>query len=100
MGELIDLKKEREEREPYMVGQAQCLACKHIWEARVQVGVYILECPECGLEKATMRGLVQPGEGESRWVCYCECDLFYIPSDCNIPTCVMCGTVQEGYLDA
>lgn len=99
MADIINLDKERGAREPHLSGRAICLQCRYAWVAVVPVGRDAFDCPECGLEKGVMQGLVQPQEGEPIWQCHCGCEMFYIPAS-GFPTCVMCGTEQSGYLDA
>jgi hypothetical protein len=89
MGDLVELSSYRA-HEPMMRGPAKCLHCKHEWEAVVPGGVFRgHECPSCGLFKGTMIGLAEPQLGESRYVCSCGNDLYYIMLDGYM--CALCG---------
>ena len=92
MGEVVAF---RQKKVPTMRGSARCLHCRHTWEVVVPEGMIMaLECPQCGLWKGVLEGLIEPGHG-TRFVCYCGCDLFYIlPEGCQ---CLLCGVMARGF---
>ena len=77
---------------PMMNGHGKCMACSHEWTARVPIGTWELECPECGLWKGLMMGFVNPAEGELLRECRCGCQAFYVTPDGV--HCLLCGTTQ------
>ena len=80
---------------PSLRGPARCLHCFNEWEAVTPEGIVAsLECPECHLYKGILQGVMEP-EGDTRWVCHCGCDLFYIVT--SGLQCLMCGVIATGF---
>ena len=88
--------KRKEADEPHLSGLAQCISCKHRWQAVALVGTKELECPECGLNKGRFRNVCMPPQDEQIWVCDCGCELFVV-SKKNGYMCVECGLYQRGF---
>lgn len=81
------------EIEETMSGPALCIQCKHTWAAVAPVGVVVFECPSCGTEKGTWRGVVEPAE--DRWECNCGGQLFFVTRSGF--DCAKCGTTQKNF---
>lgn len=87
-GNVVDPASHR----PHMSGPARCICCGHEWVAVAPVGEPQLDCPICKTAKGVFVHPVSP-RGETRWVCKCGSDLYYIlPTGCQ---CYQCGTVQS-----
>lgn len=78
--------------EPHGTGKAFCLGCEHTWEAVAPLGVYDLECPECGTMKGHYTFAFAP-PGKLAWSCPCDNQLFNILPDGSI-FCPNCGANQ------
>lgn len=74
-------------------GEARCLTCHHRWEATAPIGTFWLECPACQSMKGSFRWPVMPKDGETRWVCNCGSDVFFIKEQ-YVPVCSHCGAQQ------
>ena len=86
-----------EPRDPYIEGPVKCLRCKHEWRGVMPPGRPAgLECPGCGSSTGVLTGLVEP-EGE-RWVCSCECQLFFLDR-IGPPMCAGCGVRAQSWVD-
>lgn len=82
-----------ERKEPHLSGKAHCILCRHAWVAVAPLGTLWMECPSCHAHKGTWTFEVGPDVGESRFVCGCGNELFYV-----LPTCLRCpncGNVPE-----
>ena len=91
---VVDMAEVREERSPHARGTAQCLDCKHQWEAVAPLGTYWLQCPGCGLIRGKYLYTFDFVD-QLHWVCACGNDLFYMLNDaCYCPNC---GTAQKGF---
>lgn len=75
---------------PHLRGNAQCLHCKHRWEAVAPVGVLILKCPNCELEKGVYACLVMP---DVHWRCG-SCGNVFFAITPTAAMCAMCGEEQ------
>lgn len=86
MGDVIDLGKAKEEREPHIRGTARCLECSHQWEAVAPLGTFnLFECPECRTHKGVLTGPFVP---ELRLECECGNQLFFVtPEGYQCPRC-------------
>lgn len=91
---VVDLGAVRAERQPHLTGRAQCVGCRHEWQAVAPVGTEALECPSCGLDKGRFAEPVMAGK--TTWHCHCGNDLFRICEPAEV-YCVNCGTAQEGW---
>lgn len=83
----------RDADEATLNGEAFCLTCHHRWEATAPVGTFWLECPACHGNKGSFRWPALPETGQTRWVCNCGSDVFYIKEQ-YVPVCTHCGAVQ------
>ena len=93
MGDIVDLSKAREEREPHMQGKVRCLGCKNEWQAVAPIGTVYLECPECQLLQGRFMSLVED-EGP-HWTCACENQFFAITPKRTY--CIVCGETISGF---
>jgi hypothetical protein len=75
----------------YLSGRAYCFGCAHVWEAVAPVGTYLLECPNCHLEKGHFTFYVNPKIPV--WQCNCGCELFFACRDGIF--CPNCGIWQN-----
>lgn len=91
---VVDLGAVRAERQPHLSGRAQCVGCKHEWQAVAPIGTETLECPACGLRKGMFANPVMVGTHV--WECHCGNDLFRISGGGEV-YCVNCGDTQEGW---
>ena len=48
-------------KSPPLIGDAECLNCKHEWPGVCSAGEVFFKCPLCGLKKGVFK---HPGEGE------------------------------------
>ena len=90
---VIDLAQARADRTPHLGGEAKCLACSHEWAAVAPVGVMVLQCPACSLERGRFTGNVI--RAEKHWTCHCGNDLFHICPEGTY--CPACGEWQAGF---
>ncbi len=84
-------KPEPEELQETLSGTGYCIECKHQWAAVAPVGIHLFECPNCGTEKGTWFGIVEPPG--SRWECNCGGQLFFVTETGF--DCAKCGTTQK-----
>lgn len=61
---VIDLAKAREERQPHISGIFVCVGCRHEWTGVAPLRKTWLDCPECGLPKATPKHPFGAMEGD------------------------------------
>lgn len=92
MSNVVEFKKPEPE-EPWMSGTGYCMECKHEWAVAAPVGVNVFMCPECGTEKGTWMGVVEP-PGD-RWECNCGGQLFFVTRTGF--DCARCGTTQKNF---
>lgn len=69
-----------------------CMSCKHKWVAVAPTLAAHLECPNCGLDRGTFKGLVH--KDELHWTCNCGNMLFHATP--NGYYCPHCGEWQTG----
>lgn len=89
---VVDLAAARMARTPHNTGDARCLGCLHKWCAVAPVGVVVLECPSCGLERGRFMGNCLR-ENAKHWTCNCGNDLFHVTPDGTY--CPGCGVWQD-----
>jgi len=87
---IISLSDFSKDNIPSLTGPAICIQCKYKWTAVAPAGVYLLECPECGLEKGVWE---YPMKTETLWTCLCGNDFFRINEDGIF--CGLCGSTQH-----
>lgn len=85
----VDLQAAKQEREPHVIsGRAQCLSCKHEWDAVAPTGTTWMECPACSLKRG--RFVAQCEYDEPHLHCACGNNLFYVAqSGIYCPNCGM-----------
>ena len=86
MGNVVEFKRTPDD--PHLQGPAQCLHCKHVWEAVAPAGEVCLECPACGLQRGTWN-LVVHALTREHWACRCDCVVFAITPTGAL--CCKCG---------
>jgi hypothetical protein len=94
VAEVVSLADAKAARTLHLEGPAQCVGCRHEWQAVAPVGVEHLECPACGLHKGLWAKPVQ--RGEQIWRCNCGGELFRIAPHVG-PYCANCGAEQTGW---
>lgn len=88
---VVSLSEAREERKPWVEGEARCLACKHEWVAVAPSGTLWLVCPSCSLERG--RFIYPFYRKDEHWMCGCENDLFLVTREGVY--CPNCGCWQQ-----
>lgn len=93
---VIDLQKERAERQPHWAGEVICLGCAHTWQGVAPMGrVDGLECPSCGAHRGVIRHNFGPREDELVATCMsCANDVFIpiVEGECITLLCIACGS--------
>jgi hypothetical protein len=93
---IVSLADARADRSPHLSGRAECIGCRHSWEAVAPLGTVQLECPACGLPKGAWACEVV--RDDQVWECNCGGQLFRIAKHCG-PYCANCGTEATGWFD-
>lgn len=76
-------------KRPCVTGKMTCLSCRHQWMGVAVAGSVWNECPECHCHRGAWQNYIEPVEGTPRFVCTCECQMFYVLGDYIM--CVGCG---------
>jgi hypothetical protein len=88
---LVGTVHDLSERQPHLAGQCTCLNCGYTWTGVAPVGVYELECGECGTMKGVWNNVVA---GETYWECRCGCRHFTVSGVTQNCLCAHCGLPQ------
>ena len=78
-----------EDHPQYAQGVAQCLLCKHEWDAEIETGITYFECPVCSSEKGHFVGPCGPPDDVGVYVCNCGNSLFVLTDIGHM--CPNCG---------
>lgn len=91
MGGVVEF---RRPEPPHLAGEAVCLGCRRRWVSVAPVGVWQLECPECGTMKGIFTQPVGASEGDQVFVCDCGSEALtaYFRSGRFYFRCMSCGT--------
>jgi DNA-directed RNA polymerase subunit RPC12/RpoP len=79
-----------DDQRPHITGPARCIACRHEWTAVALAGTEWLQCPSCALVKGVFALPVCVSQGETRFVCRCGADSFYLMAT-RKHRCMKCG---------
>lgn len=94
MENVVSLAKFREERTRHLEGEAKCLDCKKTWEAAAPIGVYRLECPDCGTMRGVWNNTVGSSAGTTVFTCMeCGNQAWELREDL-VALCLCCGNSQ------
>ena len=73
---VISLETWKEQNGEHLSGRARCVACHHVWMAVATVGVQILTCPSCGVQRGYFVAIIE--RAEPHWKCACGNFLFFV----------------------
>lgn len=90
MGNVIELSKHK----PHTAGECKCINCQHIFPCVAPAGVMWVDCPNCGLKKATWKNPFAPPEGSLVYTCDCSENQLYNVLKKGI-FCVNCGKLTR-----
>lgn len=90
MGDVVSL----DEARPHTSGPCTCLGCHHEWVGAVPVGVDVIQCPRCLLDKGVRAGLVL-SDTPVLMCAKCDNTFLLVTMDCEL-LCPVCG--EYGFL--
>lgn len=86
---VIDFQQAKEDRQPYISGEARCLGCGFEWQssAPLEAAQDGLQCPSC----ETFRGVVKHNYGPDAEVYQCGCGEYVFNVTRTGVFCIACG---------
>lgn len=91
MADIISLAGRKPD--PHISGEAVCLVCRHEFVSVAPVGMVMLRCPQCDVQKAVMK--YPCVRDDARWECHCGNNLFHVTKSGYY--CPNCGDWQHGF---